>query len=72
MTDKQIVTYFHCRRCLIERPPHTSMSEWARLEMGLTQRGMQVWCLRHNINVVLLEDAPMVVVANDKGEDDGS
>jgi hypothetical protein len=71
-TEKQIVTYFHCRKCLVEMPAGTSPSEWARLEMGLTETGLQVWCVRHDINVALLEDTPVVLVADGEGGDDGS
>jgi hypothetical protein len=47
-----IQMYFHCRRCLAEMPPGTSPREFARLECGWTEIGFQVWCKRHQINIV--------------------
>jgi len=34
-----------------------SMREYGRLEMGFTERGLQVWCLRHDLNVLHLDFA---------------
>lgn len=47
----RIVTFFHCRRCIEEMPPGTSPREWIRIEAGWTDKGFQVWCVRHDINV---------------------
>jgi len=33
------------------------MREYGRLEMGFTERGLQVWCLRHDLNVLHLDFA---------------
>ena len=33
-------------------PPGTSPSDWARLECGWTDLGFQVWCKRHDINIL--------------------
>lgn len=56
-TDNQIVMYLHCAQCVVDydkeshyrpvRPAHE-----ARLNVGWTPRGMQVWCARHNCNVL--------------------
>jgi len=29
-----------------------SMRDYGRLEAGFTETGMQVWCMRHDVNVV--------------------
>jgi hypothetical protein len=50
-----IDTFFHCRRCLEERPPTESPESWSRLSVGLTSLGLQVWCHRHNINVAHID-----------------
>lgn len=64
--DNEITTFFHCRKCLEElqasaaqvwsafevRP---SPREYAQLEVGYTEVGVQVWCKRHEINVVNLD-----------------
>jgi hypothetical protein len=50
--ELSIQLYFHCRKCLEEKPEGMSPQEWSSLEIGYTALGIQVWCKRHNINVV--------------------
>jgi len=63
--ENEITTFFHCRKCLEEiqasaaqvsafgvRP---SPREYAQLEVGYTKVGVQVWCKRHEINVLNLD-----------------
>lgn len=50
---KQIQTFMHCVMCNRENPG-VAPKKWARLEVGLTRRGLQVWCLRHDAEVVHL------------------
>lgn len=52
MVSNDIVTFFHCRQCLGELPEGVSPREWAQLEVGWTKLGFQVWCRRHEINVI--------------------
>lgn len=47
-----ITMYIHCGQCLGEMPPGHSPSSWARLAVGWTVAGLQVWCERHNANVL--------------------
>lgn len=47
-----IVQYLHCRLCLEELPRNESPQTFARLSVGFTQQGMQVWCVRHDCNVL--------------------
>lgn len=54
-SDNQIGMYTHCSLCLQEKPAHKSPQEWARLEVGTTPRGIQVWCSRHNCNVLNID-----------------
>ncbi len=52
----QISLYFHCGKCLDEVPDGQSAREWARLEVGTTDDGqVQVWCVRHDIDVVEID-----------------
>jgi hypothetical protein len=51
----QIVMYFHCKLCLDERPPGTSPRDWAALEAGWTKKGLQIWCKRHEVNVIHID-----------------
>ncbi len=53
--DNSIQMYFHCRRCLKEIPHGTSPAEWSKLDIGWTEIGVQVWCRRHEINVVHID-----------------
>ena len=48
----EIVSFFHCRECLKERPHDVAPREWAHLEIGWTPLGFQVWCVRHDMNVI--------------------
>lgn len=55
----QIGAFLHCRMCLEEvmdgRAGTTSPKDYARLEVGYTTRGIQVWCVRHDCNVVHID-----------------
>lgn len=44
--------YFHCGLCLGALPDGTSPREYAQLEVGWTLQGFQVWCRRHECNVI--------------------
>jgi hypothetical protein len=46
-----IYMYIHCNKCMQERPKGQSPAKFARLNVGFTPLGFQVWCVRHNCNV---------------------
>lgn len=48
----EISHYFHCSKCLKEKPYGKSPREWFKVEIGWTEKGLQVWCNRHNCNVI--------------------
>lgn len=48
----EIKMYFHCRRCLAELPVGQSPQEWSTMEVGATPLGIQVWCKRHQCNII--------------------
>ncbi len=50
-----ISMFLHCKKCLEELPKDTSPREWVRIEAGWTKKGLQVWCVRHEINVMALD-----------------
>ena len=50
-----IQLYFHCQQCLDEKPDAVSPQEYCRLQVGWTKKGVQVWCVRHDCNVVHLD-----------------
>lgn len=50
-----ILTYIHCAMCCEEVPEGVSMQEYALEEVGLTKVGIQIWCRRHNANILHLD-----------------
>jgi len=50
-----IISYVHCGKCLRELPADMSPKEWASLEIGFTELGLQVWCKRHEVNVMHID-----------------
>jgi len=48
----EIRMFQHCALCIHELPAGTSPADFAQLEMGWTKRGFQVWCRRHDANVL--------------------
>ena len=53
--SSMILTYIHCAMCCEEVPAGVSMQEFALEEVGLTRVGLQVWCRRHNANILHLD-----------------
>jgi len=53
--EKKIVMYQHCGLCLKEIPQDKSPQDFSALEIGWTKIGLQVWCKRHNCNVVHID-----------------
>lgn len=50
--EKHIQMFMHCRLCLESVPPGQSPATYARLAVGWTPLGLQVWCERHDVNVL--------------------
>jgi hypothetical protein len=44
--------FIHCGLCMEELPVGQSPREYAQLEIGFTKLGIQVWCKRHEVNVM--------------------
>ena len=42
-------------QCLSEIPEGVSPKEWQDMDVGWTKWGIQVWCNRHNCNVVHMD-----------------
>ena len=51
ITNK-IAMYLHCKECLDSLPDNTSPREHASLEAGWTKIGLQLWCKRHEMNIM--------------------
>ncbi len=54
-TENEIGAYLHCGKCLEDIPPDISPSDYQRLEVGWTEQGIQIWCKRHNLNVMHMD-----------------
>lgn len=50
--DNNITAYLHCGLCLKELPQGVSPKDWARTSVGWTREGLQVWCIRHEVNIL--------------------
>ena len=58
MNDNQILAYMHCALCLEELKANgipAAPRDYAQLEFGWTKPGLQVWCKRHNVNVMHID-----------------
>lgn len=51
----EISGFIHCGMCLREVPKGTSPREYAQLEVGWTGLGLQIWCRRHEANVMHID-----------------
>lgn len=51
----EIQLFLHCRKCLEEKPEYISPSDYSDLEVGWTQCGIQVWCKRHDVNIIHID-----------------
>jgi transcriptional regulator with XRE-family HTH domain len=48
----KINEHCQCEKCLEDLPIGRDMAQWARLAVGWTAEGLQVWCLRHQRTVL--------------------
>ncbi len=48
----EIEMFWHCGQCLDEKPSHLSPHEYCSMEAGWTIKGFQVWCKKHDRNIV--------------------
>jgi hypothetical protein len=64
------IYYLHCSRCVDEQrelfADVTSPRDYARTQVSITASGLQVFCVRHNINVARLVLRPEVVLGMDR------
>ena len=50
--ENQIEAYFHCAECLAELPKGESPKSYSQIQAGWTKKGFQVWCNRHDMNIM--------------------
>ena len=54
--ELNIVQFIHCSLCIKEGiPDGESPRTWARFDIGWTKEGLQVWCVRHESNVMHID-----------------
>lgn len=51
----EIGSFMTCKECFESLPNGVSPREWGRIEVGYTPKGIQVWCVRHERNVLHLD-----------------
>ena len=51
----QIKLFLHCKRCFEESRGKSTPADYQQIEAGWTDRGLQVWCKRHDMNVVHID-----------------
>ena len=47
--------YLHCGSCVRDPARHTSMGKYQRYSVMSVPHGLQIWCERHQCNVVVFE-----------------
>jgi len=52
---KNIEMYLHCQLCAEELPAEESPESYARFSIGWTVAGLQVWCVRHDVNIIHID-----------------
>jgi len=55
MVKNKIQMFMHCKKCLEERGEGMSPREYASFEFGYTKKGFQLWCTRHEENVLAID-----------------
>jgi hypothetical protein len=55
MTESKITHLFCCRLCIAEVPLDIPLKQYQSVEMGMTEKGFQLWCKRHACNIVNIE-----------------
>lgn len=66
----EIGMYFHCARCLEQyekEMPEMSRGDFQQLEIGYTKIGLQIWCRRHNMNIIHIDFEGQKHPANTSG-----
>ena len=53
--ENRIFSFYHCRKCLEEKGNYISALYYASFEFGATEKGFQLWCTRHEENVLALD-----------------
>ena len=62
--NKEIKTFIHCGKCLDEvyEIDGTSPMNYARISVGYTETGVQLWCDRHDTLIVNIPVPPHLMM----------
>ena len=52
MNENNIELFLHCKKCIESRPDGISPKDYQEIGCGWTKQGLQVWCNRHDCNVL--------------------
>lgn len=56
MNENNILMYLHCGKCVEENSKlKESPSQYSRIEAGWTEKGIQLWCARHECNMLHID-----------------
>lgn len=65
----EIVTFLHCGKCVEELSNEqivASPKMYAHYDIGYTPIGLQIWCVRHNCNIIHIDFEGQIHPANTK------
>ena len=60
-SKEEILQYFHCKECALEWKNDKSISskmsprEYAKISVGWTKKGLQIYCFRHDLTILNLD-----------------
>lgn len=54
-SENCIKLFFHCRLCIESIPVGMTPAQRSNLSAGFSELGLQVWCERHDCNVVHID-----------------
>ncbi len=61
MNEDNIEMFLHCGRCIKELKENPDMSatispkDYSKVQAGWTKKGLQVWCNRHDCNILHID-----------------
>lgn len=64
MPQEDADDFYRCPTCMKEMPEGISPREYSHIEAGFSSRGFQVWCLRHELNVIHIDFKGQYVIAD--------
>lgn len=51
----EISAFLHCKLCFDELPENLSLKDYTNYDIGYTKIGIQIWCKKHNCNVIHID-----------------